>query len=356
MVALDKSQVQLAVRALLRHVKSTASASELIEDENVISLQIGFKQVPNYHRAPKLIPIPNSLYDKNDVDICLITKDPQADFEELVEKKKLPGRVHVIGVSKLRSDYKPFEAKRQLCAMYDLFMADDRVMPLLPKLLGKKFFETKKKPVKINMKATNLAGEVAKARDSAQLFLGPGICSSVKVGNATHSVDEVVANIMQVAEKVSLHVRKDGVQNMQIKVAASASLPIYNSIPTFADLQPDPTTTLKPLYTKLSKEEKAARKLKKANKGDTLTASDPEKPALPKKAAAGAGAAAPAAIKGAKGAKGAKGGKKAATAKKAAADSKAVVAKSKKRKAGGTAAATAAATPKSKKKKTKTAK
>jgi len=349
MVALDKSQVQLAVRALLRHVKSTTSASELLEDEDVISLQIGFKQVPNYHRAPKMIPIPNSLYDKDDVDICLITKDPTKDFEELVESKKLPGRVKVIGVSKLRSEYKPFEAKRQLCAMYDLFLADDRVMPLLPKLLGKKFFETKKKPVKINMKASNLAGEVAKARDAAQLFLGPGICSSVKVGHTAHSVDELVDNIMQVAEKVSLHVRKDGVQNMQIKVAASASLPIYNSLPTFADLQPDPTTTLKPLYAKLTKEAKAARKSKTASKVDTLTASDPETKAKP----AAAAAIKPAA-KG-KGAK-AKGGKAATATKatKAAAGSKAAGEKSKKRKV--ETAAAAAATPKSKKKKTKATK
>jgi len=336
-------QVTLAVRALLRHVKSTASASELLEDEDVISLQIGFKQVPNYHRQPKLIPIPNALFDKDDVDICIITKDPQADFEELIEKKKIPGRVLVLGVSKLRKEFKPFEAKRQLCAMHDLFLADDRVMPLLPKLLGKKFFETKKKPVKINMKASNLAGEVAKARDAAQLFLGPGICSSVKVGHTAHSVDELVDNIMAVADKVSGYVRKDGVQNMQIKTAASLSLPIYNSLPTFDDLQSHPDTTLKPLYKKLSKEEKAERKVKKANVGDKLTADDADadgKPAAATAAAAVSGAAAA-------GKAAAKAGGKAIKAKKAGKAAE----KGKKRKV-----EDAAATPKTKKKKTKSSK
>jgi ribosome biogenesis protein UTP30 len=66
----------------------------------------------------------------------------------------------VLGISKLRNEYKPFEAKRQLCQMYDLFLADDRVVPLLPKLLGKKFYETKKKPAKVDLRRKNLVGDL----------------------------------------------------------------------------------------------------------------------------------------------------------------------------------------------------
>ena len=61
----------------------------------------------------------------------------------MVEAKDI-SHVTVIGVSKLRDNYKPYEAKRKLCASYDMFLADDRVVPLLPRLLGKKFYETKK--------------------------------------------------------------------------------------------------------------------------------------------------------------------------------------------------------------------
>lgn len=42
----------------------------------------------------------------------------------------------VIGLSKLRTKHESFEAKRQLCAQYDLFLADDRILSYLPKLLG----------------------------------------------------------------------------------------------------------------------------------------------------------------------------------------------------------------------------
>ena len=39
-------------------------------------------------------------------------------------------------MSKLRTKYESHEAKRALCAAYDLFLADERIIPVLPKLLG----------------------------------------------------------------------------------------------------------------------------------------------------------------------------------------------------------------------------
>jgi ribosome biogenesis protein UTP30 len=52
--------------------------------------------------------------------------------------------IQVIGISKLRAKFRPYEAKRSLCHAYDMFLADDRVLPMLPRILGKKFFERKK--------------------------------------------------------------------------------------------------------------------------------------------------------------------------------------------------------------------
>jgi hypothetical protein len=44
--------------------------------------------------------------------------------------------VQVVGVSKLKAKYESHEAKRQLCNSYDMFAADERILPSLPKLLG----------------------------------------------------------------------------------------------------------------------------------------------------------------------------------------------------------------------------
>jgi ribosome biogenesis protein UTP30 len=53
-------------------------------------------------------------------------------------------RVQVIGVTELRAEYKTYESKRKLCAMYDYFFSDDRIQHMLPKLLGVAFFRSKK--------------------------------------------------------------------------------------------------------------------------------------------------------------------------------------------------------------------
>jgi hypothetical protein len=73
--------------------------------------------------------------------VCLFVKDHSGEGHKEAKKRlskfeKNGGVAKVIGISKLRTKYESFEAKRQLCALYDLFLADDRVLPMLPKLIG----------------------------------------------------------------------------------------------------------------------------------------------------------------------------------------------------------------------------
>ncbi len=56
--------------------------------------------------------------------------------KQRVKEEKLAKVSKVVGVSKLRTKYESAEAKRALCTAYDLFLADERVLPSLPKLLG----------------------------------------------------------------------------------------------------------------------------------------------------------------------------------------------------------------------------
>ena len=68
------------------------------------------------------------------------SRDPAGEghkaAKERVRQEKLAKVAKVIGLSKLRSKYESHEAKRNLCAQYDIFLADDRIIPLLPKLIG----------------------------------------------------------------------------------------------------------------------------------------------------------------------------------------------------------------------------
>ena len=76
--------------------------------------------------------------------VCLITKDPQREYKDLLESHGIRFINRVVGIEKLKGKFKPFEARRLLLKGNDLFLADERVVPLLPGLLGKKFFEAKK--------------------------------------------------------------------------------------------------------------------------------------------------------------------------------------------------------------------
>ena len=76
--------------------------------------------------------------------VCLVTKDPQREYKDLLESHGIRFISRVIGVEKLKGKFKPYEARRMLLKENDLFLADERVVPLLPGLLGRKFFEAKK--------------------------------------------------------------------------------------------------------------------------------------------------------------------------------------------------------------------
>lgn len=52
--------------------------------------------------------------------------------------------LQIIPYKALKTEYKPFEAKRRLLGNFDMFLSDDRIRRLLPSHLGKHFYERKK--------------------------------------------------------------------------------------------------------------------------------------------------------------------------------------------------------------------
>jgi hypothetical protein len=148
-------------------------------------------------------PLKHPLFNEESTRVLLITRDPQSDYEEIA--KSLPGAVtvrslnafcsslynpsihlslllldrapynptfhfqswravcnreenpssclpfvhdhyhhQVMSVSTLRKQHKEFEARRILSASHDAVVADEAVIPMLPRLLGKSFFAAKK--------------------------------------------------------------------------------------------------------------------------------------------------------------------------------------------------------------------
>ena len=54
-----------------------------------------------------------------------------------LEATPVSGFVKVIGYTKLRKNYHEYQQKRELVKAYDAFFTDDRILPMLPSLLGK---------------------------------------------------------------------------------------------------------------------------------------------------------------------------------------------------------------------------
>jgi hypothetical protein len=92
--------------------------------------------------------IPNPIYNQEAAEVCLFVKDHDGtghkEAKARVRSIENSGVQKVIGLTKLKANYFSFEQKRKLCDSYELFLADDRILPSLPKLLGKSFFKKKK--------------------------------------------------------------------------------------------------------------------------------------------------------------------------------------------------------------------
>ena len=52
--------------------------------------------------------------------------------------------LQIMPLKQIKLEYQPFEAKRNLSNMYDVYLADATVMRLLPEILGKAFYGRKR--------------------------------------------------------------------------------------------------------------------------------------------------------------------------------------------------------------------
>lgn len=237
------TQVAKAVAALAKHIEKVKSEgkSQLFEEDGdgeTYNLLISTRKVPQ-KGSNKLVPIkiPHPLLSLDVAEVCLIVKDHQGEGHKEAKKKVAEmekcGVAKVLGISKLRNNYKPHEAKRKLCDSYDLFCADARVLPLLPKLLGKSFFKKNRQPVPVDLTKKDWPAQIRKAAAATYVHMGAGTCINVKVGRSAQTQQEVVANaVAAIAGAVEVIPRKwANVQSIYMKTNQSVALPIYNAMP-----------------------------------------------------------------------------------------------------------------------------
>ena len=166
----SKPQAKKAVDALLAHhakVASEREETELLPRQEHVWLVVNTKRgstkaklmprrmsaCSNFHLGPinayprQYSQLPHSpLPPPPTSTVALIVKPPQRQYKDLIASPEHNIKFinRVVDTDKLRGKWKPFEARRELMRENDLWLADERVVPSLPKLLGKVFFSAKK--------------------------------------------------------------------------------------------------------------------------------------------------------------------------------------------------------------------
>ncbi|EMP37345.1 Ribosomal L1 domain-containing protein 1, partial [Chelonia mydas] len=232
-------QVKKAVQALLAYTKTKDNTDELLLNENEnVYLMVTVWKIPPQEQVIK-IPLPHGIRPETS-EVCLFTKDePELSAEQtenlykkLLIQNGITSISQIISYKTLKKEYKPFEAKRRLLNRFNLFLADDRIRRLLPSHIGKHFYQSKKAPLSVNLKAKNLAKELNKHIQGTILpVTNKGCCYTARIGHTGMKADELLENVTVASEVISNKLPKNwkNIKVLHLKTLKSVALPIFNS-------------------------------------------------------------------------------------------------------------------------------
>ncbi|QDS72865.1 hypothetical protein FKW77_007358 [Venturia effusa] len=286
--ALNPNQTLRAAVALLKAIEKTQKEIDTTKqqlladdeaDENSTESPIWLVMTAKKHITDKArlkpgkIHLPHPLWTSDELRICLITADPPAEnvkaYKDLVKNVAFPDALKpriakVVAVSKLKTKYKPYEARRKLLAEYDIFLADDRVINLLPGLLGKVFYKnTTKRPIPVSLtghekwhgqgrqgeagklkrkrekdsggptmigRPEHVGEDIEKALHGTLVHLAPSVTTAVRVAWGAWTPEKIAANTAAVVDGMaSKYIPKGwrGIKSIHIKGPDTIALPIW---------------------------------------------------------------------------------------------------------------------------------
>ena len=249
---IDSDLLNKAVSALLKHHSNESSEkNNLLGNEESIQVQFTLSRVPEHTSTrPIRIEIPHSLHklnngqdnDNNDDnqdgaeegEVCLFVKDESKEWvKEMMDKfpSHLSCIQKIITLTSLRKKYAQYKDKRELLKKYNIFMADDRILPMLGKSLGKNFFQEKKQPIPVKLtRAEAFPFTIQKCLSSTFMHISAGTCISIKAGNTAMSMNKIMANAAAIVTGAVGHIPRKwaNVSAIHIKTTTSVALPVYN--------------------------------------------------------------------------------------------------------------------------------
>lgn len=228
---LDSSLITKAVSALIRHHEKTKPDNDILDSPEPIHVQIVLQTIPKRRPAkPMQITVPHSIHRKDEADICLFVK--QSDVKELTKIYQGNfGIKTVMGLETLRKNHASYADRRSLMKTYSVFLADDRIVTMVPSVLGREVWNKPPLPVRVHSaKAIERA-----VYQSTYLSLSRGTTCTVRAGDSGQPISDLVENVeaivqttwKKLAEQHSLKLKLVAVQ-----LPTSVALPILNIMPT----------------------------------------------------------------------------------------------------------------------------
>mmetsp|Transcript_13479 Transcript_13479/g.28625 ORF Transcript_13479/g.28625 Transcript_13479/m.28625 type:complete len:472 (-) Transcript_13479:71-1486(-) len=258
---LDAALLNKAVGSLIKyHEKSSAGEGkkdQLLGTDKHVQVQIGLNKVPQRtspkpirveipHPLQKVVKIadaPDDYDDASDDDnleeaeVCIIVKEESKPWvKDLIDKfpNELGCVKKVLGLQSLRNKHKRYEQRRVLLDRYDIFMCDDRILPMVGKAIGKNFFEAKKQPVPLKLTRNEaLPFAVQRCLRATYMYISAGTCINIRAGNTGMPVKSLNENIQAIVASAvdKIPSKWAHVRSIAIKLPDSTSLPVYNKTP-----------------------------------------------------------------------------------------------------------------------------
>ncbi|WBW75463.1 U3 snoRNP-associated protein Cic1/Utp30 family [Schizosaccharomyces osmophilus] len=228
---LDQKSVEKASAALLQYVKRKGYNPE----KERIYLQINTFHPPENEslRRPSKIFLPNRVLHAEDA--CLFVKGSQQQLQDEVEKQGLDEIItKVISIARLKLKYKTVKEKCQLRDSHTFFFMDKRAAKDVTALMGMVLAQKKIKtfPISVDQKKDTIRHQVARCLHSTYFQLSAGTSHTILCGLASQSTDQLRQNIEAIFRSLLGNFIPRGwnaIDNVAVKTADSASLPIWHS-------------------------------------------------------------------------------------------------------------------------------
>merc|ERR1711916_52329 len=237
MASVSSKKLKKACGALAKYLSEVAEKDEGMEaligaEETPVYVTVNMVHAPRAPRVnPYTIKIPHTMLD-DDSDVYVIVKNPVSAYDEKIEDAAaelgVTSTIHVVDLEGLERVTYTFEAQRVLLASYDLFLGDKRILAMLGRKLGKKFFVKKKLPIGLELSGSRLKASLATALSSTQLYLRKGVTVSVPIGFASWSAEKLAANAEAVIDAASSYIVPGGWDHIRsIAVKGRNSIPLF---------------------------------------------------------------------------------------------------------------------------------